>query len=1296
MCNAHVSYHASKLLGYFLIRLVFRAAAAGRCAKAPLFCTGGSVSGVALGVRIHFHCSFMTLVLFLVWLVFEVGLLSLPVLAPVLAFARDAKDSKAESVGSVEDITLHREPFVQFRVEPFTSTEQGFHNAAVRAILQDQRGLMWIGTESGLVWYDGVRFRRFQHEPTDEYSLPHNYVNVLYQSRAGTLWVGTFRGLARYVPEQQRFIVYRHSASNRTSINSDIITFITEDAEGKLWVGTDKGLNVFDPKTQAFAFVNLPADVRHHRYEYRISHIHQDRRGMLWCAMQNRGTIYQVNPSTCRYTGISIEYDRDKWVAACGAERTAIDSLWVAINGALLLIDLAQRTVIQRFVIDGRNPEAERMQEVEALHVGSTNLATTSTPDSSGSKEVVVWAATYNGVLRIIPARAVYNYLPHEPANPASLPSAHVYSIYQDRSGVVWFGDASAFGLSKYAPYKNKFRLYKSNLFSTNSLSNNYIRGIYEDSKGFLWICTQYGGLNRLDRQTNVYTVYKHLANDPTSLPNDNVWAIHEDRDGTFWIGTNNIVSGVLSLAKLHSKKPVFSTYKRPDNGKAIRFVQVLYQDRQQRLWIGTSADTSVVYCLSADRKRCTAFTQQNTNVSTLLDVQSIMQDTQGRMWFAGVYGLVRFDESSPTKAWRTYRRSPTNPKSLSEDFTTCVMQTRKGEIWVATKGGGLCRYNPAMDDFTRITTREGLPHNNCYGILEDEQGYLWVSTDDGLCRFSPESGQFLRFGVGDGLQGKEFNRRAFYRSARGELFFGGTNGLNSFFPSETLTNPTVPKVIIPYYTAAGAEHVLLDGQLIELEHDQNSITLFVAALEFTAPERNLYRWTLEGLDKHWSQPVHQTEITYNNLAPGKYTLRVQGATSNGVWNENGATLTIIVRPAWWQTWWFRFIAVVLGVAMVAAVVKVRVRAVEQRNKHLEMVVAKRTHELRNANEQLQQANEELTAANEQIQQQMSIQQQQAAELERINKQLDRFNEELVKNNQRLRELNAEKNEFLGIAAHDLKNPLSGIMGMAGMLEMDASTLTPAQIETFANAIVQSSERMLDLIKNLLDVNTIEQGGVVIHCAYHDIVPILRQLIEEYTFKAESKGIALHFMLPAGEALHHTSIEQSHDSLLRAWTDIMAATQVLDNVISNAVKYSPRGKTIWVRAFLAGTDTAKVVRVEIQDEGPGMSEEDKQKLFGKFARLSARPTGGEHSTGLGLSIAHKLMMAINGKIWCESYRDAGQPGATFVLEFPCEPMDATPTPSSVHSSSASNHDSSPAAVDTNSSAQGATMILSDE
>ncbi|RKZ88429.1 MAG: hypothetical protein DRR19_12530 [Candidatus Parabeggiatoa sp. nov. 1] len=261
---------------------------------------------------------------------------------------------------------------------------------------------------------------------------------------------------------------------------------------------------------------------------------------------------------------------------------------------------------------------------------------------------------------------------------------------------------------------------------------------------------------------------------------------------------------------------------------------------------------------------------------------------------------------------------------------------------------------------------------------------------------------------------------------------------------------------------------------------------------------------------------------------------------------------------------------------------------------------------------------------------------QRTRQLHEKNQQLTQLNQTLSEKNDQLIKLNQEKNEFLSIAAHDLKNPLSAIQGVACVIESDYDEMPKEEAIEMVGMISSTSRKMFDLIKNILDVNAIESGKTKISLQVVDILPTLQSLVAQYAYQAKRKNITLH----ASETFETSDV-------LTALVDNNLVHQVMDNLLSNAVKYSPHGKDIFVRL----SQCKNLIHCEIQDEGPGLSEAEQQKLFGKFSRLTPKPTGDEHSTGLGLFIVKKLVKIMNGNVWCES--GLGQ-GATFIVEFPTD------------------------------------------
>jgi signal transduction histidine kinase len=364
-----------------------------------------------------------------------------------------------------------------------------------------------------------------------------------------------------------------------------------------------------------------------------------------------------------------------------------------------------------------------------------------------------------------------------------------------------------------------------------------------------------------------------------------------------------------------------------------------------------------------------------------------------------------------------------------------------------------------------------------------------------------------------------------------------------------------------------------------------------------TASERVKFKFMMEGYDKDWVDAGNRRTAYYNNLPRGRsLRFRVIACNNDGVWNEIGAFAEFRITPFWWETWWFNGLFVLLGASTFYQGYRWRTRRLRTKAQELERLVEVRTKEVQEQAALIQLANTELSESNVLLQ-----------------------------------HLHKEKNEFLGIAAHDLKNPLAQIILSSGTMNRYYERMSDAEIQEHIQRIGLVAVRMREIISNLLDINALEQGGIRIVLHPFDLTPKVHAVVQDYAERAAEKQLCF-----STEMEGNLPLVNADETLM---------VQVLDNLVSNAVKYSPPNKNIFLRL----KSSKEAVRLEIQDEGPGFSEEDKEKLFGKFARLSARPTGGEHSTGLGLSIVKKMVEAMNGRVWCES--ELGN-GATFIVELP--------------------------------------------
>ncbi|MCS6808862.1 MAG: ATP-binding protein, partial [Bacteroidota bacterium] len=665
--------------------------------------------------------------------------------------------------------------------------------------------------------------------------------------------------------------------------------------------------------------------------------------------------------------------------------------------------------------------------------------------------------------------------------------------------------------------------------------------------------------------------------------------------DGKLWIGTQE----GLDIFDPGIGRVLHTERHDPSNPQSLaaNAIRALLYSSDGMLYVGTiGGGLNIFHPPSKTWKR---FVPDNTRSYSISgnQVRTLCEDPITKKIWVGLGiggGLNLFDPR--TERFEHFRHIPSVPHTLSNGSVRSLFVDSTGTLWVGTMNG-LNKFDRTTQTFTVFDERTGLPNSVIYGILEDSRGWLWLSTNKGLLHFNPSTRIYHHYEERDGLQSNEFNGAALCKGADGILYFGGVEGYTAFHPDSIRRSTTMPLIQISQLLVLG-QSINLDSALssdgtLQLDYRQNFFSIEFAALDYSDPVYNRYSYKLEGLEQAWVNSGSRRIAIYTAVPPGTYTFRARGTNSDGIWSNHELQLTIIIAPPFWQTWWFyAAILCILSIAVWRVYVW-RIASIERENRILEAMVAERTEALREANEELMAMNQTLHQQNEQ-----------------------------------LALLNEEKNEFLGIAAHDLKNPLGAIMNYVYMLQDDTSPIDPEVRATFLHNILSSAEQMFALVSNLLDINAIERGGLSLELIAVDVAMILAQVIERYQARAETKNIQLVY-------------DSSYKLYARA--DEQYLMQVFDNIVSNAIKYLPPNKRVMIRCF----QRAQNVRVEVRDEGPGLSSEDMNKLFGKFARLSARPTGGEHSTGLGLSIVKRLVEAMDGRVWCESKLGHG---ATFIVE----------------------------------------------
>lgn len=873
------------------------------------------------------------------------GLLVIAVLVAVTNYGLKAHASARQTVSrnSQIDIAQHVLRSAQdndIRFERL-SIEHGLSHSSVLCMLQDSQGFMWFGTGDGLNKYDGYRFAVYDHDPENPYSLSNNTIRTIYQDRQDVLWVGTEGGgLNRLDRETGQFTRYQADPAEPQSLSNDTVNIILQDRSGKLWVGTDAGLDTFDREKGTFAHYH-PESLQNSK----VQSIYQDLAGLLWIGTDDGLWVFNQNDEHVahyRHNPLELGSLTNDSIRVLYEDQDG--TLWVGTDGGLDRFNREYETFTP-YRNDPRNPHSLGNNQIRAIH-----------QDRSG----VLWIGTNGGGLdRFDQGKGTFVHYRHAPSDPNSLSSNSVFSVYTDREGVLWIGTITG-GLNRSFAGMRNFVHYKSNPEARNSLSSNIVRALYETTSGDLWIGTT-AGLDRLDRNAGEFTHYQHNPYDLNSLSDNFVLSVYQDREGILWLGT---LQGGLNRLDLATGDFAHYTFNPRDPlSLSNNTVRAIYEDRAGNLWVGTSEglnrfdrETELFYHYLCKYKAGFLST------SSCNDIRAIYQDRTGSLWVGTAAGLNEFTQDGQQVAH--YYKIPGEPNSPSSDLILSIYQDRTGILWLGTFQGGLNRFDPQTKRFTHYRKKDGLPNDVVYGILEDGEGNLWLSTNQGLSRFDPQTETFKNYDVKDGLQSNEFTGGAYHQSGSGEMFFGGINGFNAFYPELVTENSYIPPVVLTSLTQNGEdvrpEATVESIKEVIFKWPNNFFEFEFAALSYAQPEKNQYAYMLEGFDQEWNNAGTRRFGKYTNL-PGKtYTLHVKGTNNDGLWNKEGTALKITIVPPFWATWWFRGgIALVLLAGAIGGY-RLRVRNIEARSRELEAQVEQRTAELRREINQRMQAEEAL------------------------------------------------------------------------------------------------------------------------------------------------------------------------------------------------------------------------------------------------------------------------------------------------------------------------------------------------
>ena len=810
--------------------------------------------------------------------------------------------------------------------------EEGWAQNSFHAGIQDSIGFLWFGTNEGLLRFDGYQLKSFKHDPSRPDSLANNTIYSLVEDQNGMIWLGTAGGgLNRFDPHTESFTHYQHDPDDPNSLASNNANVLLEDDQGYIWIGTDGGgLDKFDPQAETFTHYKHDPDNPDSLSNDTMWFLHQDRAGHIWIATFGGG-LDRLDPESGIFTHFRHDPNDPTSLASDIVGEINEDAkgyIWSGGWEGLNKLDPISGEVT-RFTHDPEDPSA----------IGS-NIVFDIYPDREGD----LWIGSYGGGLsRFNPATGTASNYSHDPNDPATLSSDLVWFVLQDQGGLLWIGTEG--GLNRFDPRTEAFGYYNANANSPVTLADSFIRTIAEDEEQNLWLGGTTGAaIQKVDRASGTLTNYIDDPEDPNS-PADYSQRIVVDRTGIVWSGTYG-----QGLDRLDPTTEMFSNYAHdPDDPSTIsdNIVTDIYEDRAGNLWIGTSAGLNR---LDQESGQFVRYQHDPHDLSSISDsrVQDIYEDRLGNMWVGTTNGL---NKMLPDGAgFERYYHDQEDPNSLAHNTVYVLLEDSAGMLWVGTDGG-LNRLDVRSGEFSRFAEEDGLPSNSIQCILEDSSGDLWISSRRGLSRFNPEKPLLRNYTFSDGLQGNDFGRGSCTKLSSGELAFGGSNGVNIFFPEQITDNTHVPPIVLTQFTKSNepAPQMQAFWELtnLELSYQDSVVGFEFTALDFANPKNNRYAYILEGFDEDWIYVDGDRRFaTYTNLDPGEYVFRVKGSNSDGLWNEEGLSIEAVVASPWWATWWAYALYLLIAIGAVYGFVTWRLRSSAAQRRHLESQVTDRTQAL--------------------------------------------------------------------------------------------------------------------------------------------------------------------------------------------------------------------------------------------------------------------------------------------------------------------------------------------------------------
>ena len=1064
--------------------------------------------------------------------------------------------------------------------------QDGLSDPSITAIYRDSQGFLWIGTSNGLNRFDGYSFTVFRSNSKNPCELEEEYIQSISEDKKHNLLVGTWNGgLAVFDRVKETFTHYVNDPNDDHSISNNWIRVIYQDKKGRIWLGTQNGLNLFDPEKKTFKRYLVNIHNPENPVELRLTSIYgidEDNKGNLWIATWSGLVIF--NPDLDRM--IQIDKDHPSELISTNRLQSIVvnnNQVWIGTYkaGLILLKDIKisdEHLFATRrdYIVRGGSVD-ERISDLRINDL---------TEDNNGN----LWIGTESGLNFFdISSGKIQQYF-HKTEDSYSLTSNFITKTFLDEDGILWIGTLDN-GLCKFDRSMQKFPLVFPEVNKSVDPLVKYVKAVYQDSKNRYWIGTDYG-LFLFSPEMKLQKVFTHDPNDDESLDIGGVTGICEDSFGDYWVvtwggGLHQLDESNWKFTRLprQGNDPFEKRlYDDPFDSKNLgdADVRAFQPDYYGGIWMGTNSGFLDYYDIRKGKFQ--HYFMYDPDSLRGIPVSSLEMSSQGIIW-GGSHesgGLIKVDPK--TRRIDRFFAKNENNSLLSNDIYSLAIDD-EDRIWIGTDIG-LCLYIPEEDSFINYSEKVNLVEQAVYNIEIDNQGTLWLSTHSKLIHYNLEDNSKIEYLSQDGVRA---NHIIGITDNQGNIVVGGMNGINLFSPSDIPQNTKIPDLVFTEFRVFNEAVNFKDNKTpleshvnyakeIRLRHDQAFFSIGFASLNFSQTDKNQYMYKLEGVDKDWVAANDSRLANYTNISPGTYTFRVIGSNNDGVWNDAGRSLKIVIDPPWYKSWWAYSFYISLILVAIFIMVKVSIYREKLKNEIVMQRLEAKKHE-----------------------------------------------EMMMKE----REVDQMKLRFFTNISHEFRTPLTLIIGPAE--ELLREKVTAKSFENNLGIIKKNAHRLLRLVNQIMDFSKVESGFMKFNVKQGNVASYISGIIETFEHKALKRNINYSFTSTHKLVTGYFDSDKVEKILFNLISNAFKFTP--DNgMINMSLRFYKDG-----RLLPPDENQPDKFEFSITDSGLGIPEEIQDQIFNRFFQGEKSNVG----TGIGLSLAFALTKIHGGELTVSSQEGCG-------------------------------------------------------